>query len=140
MEFLTFTVEDHHFAIEINFVECVVLAVELIALPCAPKNVCGAVNMHGEIIPVVDMRELFGLPTREMEPTDQFVICHLQGVKTAFWVDAVRKIVECPADEMLPPEKTQSLGGCVRHVIKDQAETILVCGWEKLCQQNPVGS
>lgn len=136
MEFVTFKIEDQDFAVALAYVELVVLAVELIPLPHSPANVCGAVNVRGEIVPVISIRKVLGLPQREMELSDQFIICVFNGSKIAFWVDSVRDVVDYKESQMLPPEMLSSVGKHVSHVIKDGRTTILVCDWEKLCHQN----
>ena len=136
MQFITFSVDNRHFAVDLASVERVVLAVALIPLPHAPKNIGGAIDVHGEIVPVIALRRVLSVTDRDLELTDQFIICQINETKAALWVDSVDDVAEYQAKDMIPPEKGMLAGEYVRWVIKDKDKTMLVCDWDKMYQLN----
>lgn len=137
MQFIVFSVDSQIFAIELPRVERISLSVALIPLPYAAKNICGAVNVHGEVIPVVNLRNCLGITPREMELTDQFVICLLGNLKIALWVDNVFAVADYEQRDILPSERGL-VGSHILGIIKDEDKSILICDWEKLLQLDPV--
>ena len=69
-----FNLDDIKYAFQLSAVERVVSSVEITPLPKAPDIVLGIVNYQGLIIPVIDIRKRFRLPTKELSLEAQFVI------------------------------------------------------------------
>ena len=68
-------------------VEEVQPAAQLKHLPGAASTVEGFVNLHGQIVPVLDARRLLGLPSREICLSDLFVIITTGARRTVLHVD-----------------------------------------------------
>jgi len=86
-------------------VERIIHAVEITPLPKTPEIVSGVINVHGDVIPVVDVRQRFGLPERETALSDQIVIAHTGTRPVAFLVNAVESVTERSQDEIIAAEK-----------------------------------
>jgi purine-binding chemotaxis protein CheW len=84
-----FSLSGQRFALFLESVERVVRSAEITPLPQAPDIVLGAVNMHGRIIPVMNIRKRFRLPEREIEPGDYFIVAHTSRREVAIVVDNV---------------------------------------------------
>lgn len=85
---LTFKAGGDRFALEIEFVSQVVEAGIIRALPGAPAFLRGISNVRAEILPVIDLRELLGLPRRPDAPgARQLIIVQHQDRRPAFLVD-----------------------------------------------------
>jgi purine-binding chemotaxis protein CheW len=94
--FLLFSVEEIQYALDVATVKRIVRAVEVTLLPDAPAFVRGLINVAGDIIPVIDMRLRLGLPSREMELRDRFILTNVAGLPMALLVDRVEGVVELP--------------------------------------------
>lgn len=65
---LSFKLDDRYFALDIrNIVDIVACPDEVVTLPDAPAYVRGVINLRGQIIPLVPLRELLGIPSIESE-------------------------------------------------------------------------
>ncbi|MDP4161394.1 MAG: chemotaxis protein CheW [Bacillota bacterium] len=95
--FLLFCVEEVRYALDVGAVKRIVRAAEINFLPDAPDFVRGLINVAGDIIPVIDMRQRLGLPGREMELSDRFILTNVAGKPIALLVDRVEGVVELPA-------------------------------------------
>ena len=93
---LVFTVAEQQFAIAVSSVEKVVQAVELAPSPGAAPPVCGEVNVHGSVFPVVDLRMRLAMPPRDLQVTDHLIITRTPARGLALLVDAVDDVVPCP--------------------------------------------
>jgi purine-binding chemotaxis protein CheW len=75
-EVLLFSVGDEYGALELNSIDRVFRAVALVKLPDLPEHVEGLLNLNGDALPVISLRNRFGLPAREIDPDDFLIIVH----------------------------------------------------------------
>jgi purine-binding chemotaxis protein CheW len=86
---VTFEVAAQRFGLPLERVERAVRVVEITPLPSAPAVVAGIVDVSGSVVPVVDLRRRFSLPTRAARLSDQLLIVDSKRRRLALWVDAV---------------------------------------------------
>jgi len=101
-----FSLESPRYALELSCVERVISSVEVIPLPKAPDKVLGIINYHGEIIPVINIRQMFGLAEHNLSTEDLFIIAKTEKRLVALVVDAVEGFFEL---EDVKIEKTKEL-------------------------------
>ena len=63
--YLSFRLGDEEFGVEILRVREIIGIIDITPLPKTPDFVRGAINLRGQIIPVIEMRMRFGLCARE---------------------------------------------------------------------------
>ena len=106
--FFLFSIEGRRFALELPCVERVVQAVAVTPLSDGPEAVLGVVNVHGTIVPVVDLRRRLGFSPRAVRLDDGMVIARTARRTLAFFVDTAVGVVESPegavtvGDEVVP--------------------------------------
>src|SRR5262245_21471826 len=60
-----FRLAEQHYALPLLTVERVLPMVAVSPLPQAPSLTLGVINLHGLVVPVLDLRRRFGLPAHE---------------------------------------------------------------------------
>ena len=108
MQLVVFALGDQRYALRLDTVERVLRAVEITPLPKAPEVVLGVVDVHGTVVPAVDLRRRFRLPPRELEPSDRMIIARTSQRRLALVVESVPGLTEIPEDQIagaatLPP-------------------------------------
>jgi purine-binding chemotaxis protein CheW len=98
---VVFSVDAGRYALPLRAVERIVRAVRVTALPRAPAVVMGAIDVAGCVLPVFNVRHRFGLPQRDVEPTDQFVIARTAARTVVLAVDSVAGVFGYRADAMV---------------------------------------
>jgi purine-binding chemotaxis protein CheW len=93
--FVRFALGDLDFALALASVDRVVRAVAIAPLPGAPSAILGLVTVHGEVLPVADVRRRFGLTPRAVDPGDHLVIARTARRRLGLAVVAARGVVEC---------------------------------------------
>jgi len=88
-QIVVFTVDQINYALHLSSVIRVVHAVEITPLPKAPSIISGIINVQGQIIPVIDVRKRFGLPTQELKIDDQLIIANTGKRQVCLWVTSV---------------------------------------------------
>ena len=101
---MTFYVDDGRYAVEAAAVQRIVRVVEVTPLPETPAFVLGVIDLHGEIVPVADLRLRFGLEARDLRLSDQLVIARTQRWALALLVDAVDDVIEVAAESVVAHE------------------------------------
>ena len=114
-QFFVLRLDDRLYALYLPVVLRAVRVVEITPLPKAPDIVSGIINVHGEIIPVVDIRKRFGLPQRETRPSDQIIIARTSRRTVALLADESGEILERP--EVVDAEKVVAGMEYVRGVV-----------------------
>lgn len=75
-------------------------AVRSAPLPDAPDAIEGVVNLRGSLIPVVDLRTRFALPTRPVRPADRLVVVEAAGRRLALRVEQVVDLLSVPVADV----------------------------------------
>ncbi len=97
---VAFSLDRQRYGLAVSVVEQVLRMVEITELPKAPGIVLGIVNIHGRIVPVLDIRKRFGLGGRAALLSDQIIVAHASRRTVALVVDAVEGVVESGQDEI----------------------------------------
>lgn len=71
-------------------------------IPKAPRFVAGVVNLRGDIVPVVDLRERFGVPKTQEKKKERIVVTSQGGRLYGLLVDEVRELVDIQDAEITP--------------------------------------
>ncbi|MBW1783442.1 MAG: purine-binding chemotaxis protein CheW [Deltaproteobacteria bacterium] len=132
--YLVFTLEDQPYALGLDAVERVIRAVSLTRIPDAPEILMGLINMHGKIVPVLDIRNRFHLSPRAIDISDRMVISQISGRSVAIIVDSIEAVVEFGQEEIR--KATEILpdmgGGYVEGVGRLNQDTVLIYDMNKL--------
>jgi purine-binding chemotaxis protein CheW len=104
VQLLTFKLDDQEYALNIANVVQVVRMVALTRPPKAPDYMEGLFNLRGKIIPVVNVRARYGLPTKPHDLDTQLLIAKANGHTLAITVDTVSEVLTLPIDSLERPE------------------------------------
>lgn len=102
LSLLVFVLDPLRIALPLGAVQRVVRAAHLVPLPGAPAMVVGALNLAGEVVPVLDLRARFGLAPRALRAEDQFLIVHGARRALALAVDDTGEVAEYDAAAVVP--------------------------------------
>ncbi|MBO3130007.1 chemotaxis protein CheW [Dermatophilus congolensis] len=140
-QYCTFRLGGHLFGIPVDTVKEVLREQQLTRVPLAPKEVSGLINLRGQIVITVDLRERMGLPPREPgEETTNVVVRTADDTVTSMLVDKIGDVLEPDVDRFEPPPDTvpARLRELVTKVCKLDRELMLVLDTEKAVEKEPV--
>lgn len=104
MELIMFVVAGERWAVPVAAVERVFPMVAVAPLPGCPDVVLGAINVHGEIVPVFDPHCLLGAPAVVGRAEAQLLLVRTPRRLLALAVDEVVGVAEVPAVAVAPAE------------------------------------
>lgn len=92
IELLEFRLDFHRYALRIGDVVEIVRAAAITRLPEAPAIVEGLIDLRGHLVPVLDLRARFGLPSRALDPTEHFIIARAGERTVAIRADEAKDV------------------------------------------------
>ncbi len=117
-QLVVFTLDEQSFALNLSNVERIVRAVEVTPLPDAPEVILGVINIEGRVVPVVNTRKRLGMPEKDIELQDLFIIVRENGRSLALLADQVKPVLEVPDEELVLPDRVLPGIGYVQGVAK----------------------
>ena len=102
-QLVSFVIVEQQYALPLSVVERVLPMVTVSPLPHAPSIALGVINLHGQIIPVLDIRRRLGFPTRDYGLTAHLLVARTHRRTLALPVDEVWGVQEVPAEAVVPP-------------------------------------
>lgn len=113
-QYLTFMLSDEQYAVDILCVEEIRSWEKPTQIPNAPSYVKGVINMRGVIVPIIDLREKFGVGEPTYSEITVVIVLTIEGEgkpKTiGFVVDAVSDVLNAEEHEI---KKAPLFGGSV---------------------------
>ncbi len=104
-QYLTFTLNDEAYAVDIFHVTEILEYRHLTAVPMMPEFVRGVINLRGRAVPVVDLAGRFARGTTTVSRRTSIIIVHAGtggGRDAGILVDTVNKVVEFGAGDIEP--------------------------------------
>lgn len=99
-EFLTFTLGNEEFGLEILKVQEIRSYDGITKIPNAPSFLQGVINLRGVIVPIVDMRMKFNLNKTEYNEFTVVIVLNLSGRTMGVVVDTVSDVIALSKDEI----------------------------------------
>jgi len=109
LQILSFVLDGDFFGMEISNIQEVLEYHKITSVPRTPDYMLGVINLRGQVVPVVDLRQYFGMTASEPTVDSCIIIVELEieGEKTALGLlaDQVREVLELNADDVNPPPR-----------------------------------
>ncbi|MFO7890299.1 MAG: chemotaxis protein CheW [bacterium] len=130
--FLLFELNKYKFAFDVAKINRIARSVEVTSLPNAPDIVLGVINVQGTIMPVIDIRKIFGFPERKVNVDDFLIIGKVKELSIALIIDDVLEIIDIPSDKII--DKKNVLPGIphVDGILKLEGDIIYINDLNKL--------
>ena len=114
MKYLTFLLGEKSYAISILKIKEILEYGTVTPIPKMPDFICGAINLRGTLVPVIDLLERLGNGKSEIEKRSCIVIVEMKFsneiLSIGVIVDAVSKVMDFRSSDI---ETAPSFGGAV---------------------------
>ncbi|ADZ84140.1 chemotaxis protein CheW [Cellulosilyticum lentocellum] len=107
-QFIVFKLDMQLFGIDIQNVQIIEKMKSIMRVPKVPACVKGVMNLRGEIIPVISLREQFELEHLDYTDKTRIVIVKLEDAMVGIIVDEVKEVIEIANDQI---EAVQNIQG-----------------------------
>jgi purine-binding chemotaxis protein CheW len=103
IQLISFIVGDEEYGLDIQRVKEVIRISEITRLPRAPSFVKGIINLRGNVIPIIDLRDKFDLEEQDYTATTRVIVVDVDDRLVGMVVDAASQVVRIPTDRIEPP-------------------------------------
>ncbi len=108
-KYLTFTLDEEFFALDITSVREVQDFTEITRIPEAQDYMRGVVNLRGSAVPVLDIKLKFGMQRTEQTINTRIIIMTMERAGNEQLVgvlaDSVKEVLEIDAKDIAPPPR-----------------------------------
>ena len=88
-KYLTFQLANEEFGIRVLKVREIIGVQEITSVPQTPPHIKGVINLRGKVVPVIDLRLKFGMPSSEYTQRTCIIVTQVQGESGAILMGAV---------------------------------------------------
>lgn len=130
-QFVTFDVAGEMFAVPMAPVQEIIRVPEVARLPLAPAALDGLANLRGRVLPIVNLRRLFGIAERSSDEATRALVVNV-GQPLGFVVDRVASVVSIEPGELQPAGALQSvvraeyLSGVIQRTASDGDDRLMM--------------
>ena len=124
--FVVFRLGRTRYALPLDQVELVLRMVAATSVPDSPRWVVGAIDLHGRVLPVADLRERLGHPPKDAHVDDRLLIVSHDERTFALVVDEVTEVLDVPGDAVAPPPDPICTSRYLSSVVRREEGLILV--------------
>ncbi len=132
-QFCTFRLDGHFLGVEVERVQEVIRYQEMTPVPLAAAAVSGLINLRGQIVTAIDLRQCLGMPPRPEGELPMNVVVRANERAVSLLVDEIGDVLDVPVDSF--EESPSTLDSVDRSlfagVYKLDGELLLVLDTEK---------
>lgn len=102
-QFLTFQLGEELYGVDILRVQEIKGYTRVTTIPNTPPHIKGVLNLRGTIVPIVELRTKFGMPTIEYTMFTVIIVVVVREKIMGLVVDAVSDVLDIDKKDMQPP-------------------------------------
>ncbi|MFH0789285.1 MAG: chemotaxis protein CheW [Pseudomonadota bacterium] len=136
LRFVVFRLGKQGYALPLEQVELALRMVSVAQVPDAPPGVIGVIDLHGQVISVMDLRQRFNQPDRKPHPDDRLLVVTIQEQTLALLVDKVSQVLEVTKEQIEFPPEPLPQGGKIMGMIRQEEGLIMILDTNRLLEKN----
>ena len=108
---VAFQLAGQTYAFRIERIQEIITPGKVTVIPEVPAYVAGVGNLRGTIIPIVNLRLLFGHPDRPLDAASRTIVVNVGPRVMGCTVDSVTQVMRIAADQIHPAPEAVAAGG-----------------------------
>jgi len=118
MEILSFKLNEKEYGIPISGVLRIIRMAAITPVSELSKYHLGVINLHGQIVPVLDIKQCLGLQRRTANLHDCIIILEVDDRKAAIIVDTIIDIIEANASDIAHTNEPTRMSQYIESMLK----------------------
>ncbi len=106
-QYLTFKLDEEFFTVKVHNVREILEYVKITKMPDSPPFMRGIINVRGSVIPVIDLRQKFGMAGTVPKTSTRIIVLEVERETGSLVIgalaDSVKEVIELPPDQIEPP-------------------------------------
>lgn len=140
--YLTFSIGNESYGIEVKYVTEIVGIQTITVIPELPEYVKGIINLRGKIIPVMDVRLRFRKEPKDYNDRTCVIVIDISDLSIGLIVDAVSEVITIPEQDIVePPQMNKGFSNrYIKNIGKVGSDVKLLIDCEKLLSSDDMES
>lgn len=126
-QFVVFNLDEQKYALPLSSVRRIIRVVQILPIPQSDPSIPGVINLHGQMIPVFDIRRWFNLPARKLDLSDRLILVETDDWTIALLVDAVHGVIQPSLISIMRAKKSLLDLSYLSGVLEHDNEAIYLC-------------
>ncbi|MFW5855867.1 MAG: chemotaxis protein CheW [Bacillota bacterium] len=116
VQYVIFQLGPEEYGIEINMVKEIIKPTRITNVPNTDEHVLGVINLRGQIVPVVDLRNRFDFDNEKISENQRIITVEVSNTLIGLMVDDVNEVLWLNEEEIEPPPEVA--GGIKQEYLK----------------------
>lgn len=126
LSLFVFSLEGQRYGLPLSQVESVTQAAAITRVGQLPRTLLGLLNIHGDLLPVLDSRYLINRPSRPIAVDDLFLLLRIENEGWVLPVDAVHQVLELAPEALSPGSPRLGQSGSWLGWFEQDGEVVLI--------------
>ena len=137
VQLVGFVVGDEEFSVPILSIQEIIKPIDWTRVPRTPDYVLGVFNLRGSVIPLIDLRLKFGLPSEKMTENSRFIVMKNATETAGFVIDRLTEAIRLKKTEIGPaPETALQEKSMIEGVGKQDDKILTILKVDKLLERD----
>ena len=137
VQLVGFVIGDEEYAVPILSIQEIIKPFTWTRVPQVPKYVLGVFNLRGAVIPLIDLRTKFGLPTKKQNDETRFIVMRNGDDVAGFVIDRLTMAIRIKKENIGPaPDTVNSDDTIIDGVGKQEDKIITILKVNKLLKRD----
>jgi len=137
VQLVGFVVGEEEFSVPILSIQEIIKPIEWTRVPRTPGYVLGVFNLRGTVIPLIDLRLKFGLPSEAMTENSRFIVMKNATETAGFVIDRLTEAIRLKKHEIGPaPETSMQEKTMIEGVGKQDDKILTILKVDKLLERD----
>ena len=103
IQLVSFNLGAEEYAVEVLKVREIIRMTSITHVPNTPPSMEGIINLRGQVIPIVSLRNRFNMGGSENDHHTRIIVMDIDGKSMGFVVDGVSEVIRISSAEIQPP-------------------------------------
>ncbi|MFH0985154.1 MAG: chemotaxis protein CheW [Candidatus Omnitrophota bacterium] len=137
LQLVCFKLANEEYAIDITRIQEVIKIDMITPIPQLPEFLLGIVNVRGNIVPVFDLRKLYGIGEKAFDEKSRLLILRYNGKHVSIVVDEILDTMKLDKKMIDPPPAVgmKIKGGCVKGLGMLDQRIIIILELDPILQE-----
>lgn len=99
---VVFTLGEEEYGIEVEKVKTIERMLPITRVPKTYDFIKGVINLRGVVVPVIELRGRFGLPSAEVTEQSRIIIIAYEDLEVGFIVDSANDVIDITDEDIEP--------------------------------------
>jgi len=137
VQLVGFVIGDEEYAVPILAIQEIIKPFPWTRVPQVPKYVLGVFNLRGSVIPLIDLRTKFGLPTNKQNEETRFIVMRHGDDVAGFVIDRLTMAIRIKKENVGPaPDTVNGDDTIIDGVGKQEDKIITILKVNKLLERD----